>query len=85
MNHLNMDGDTRGCLSINIASLARTSRVGDATEDVRGITVRGVRRAGDPCHDVCTLVFIYVNAQCWFRYLTYYINVLATFTPRISP
>ena len=47
MNHLNMDGVTRGCLSINIASLARTSRVGDATEDVRGITVRGVRRAGD--------------------------------------
>lgn len=27
--------------------IARTGRVGDAPEDVRGITVRGVRRAGD--------------------------------------
>ena len=27
--------------------IARTGRVGDASEDVRGITVRGVRRAGD--------------------------------------
>lgn len=42
MNRLNMDKFTRGC-----RSHARTGRVGDATEDVRGITVRGVRRASD--------------------------------------
>lgn len=46
MNHLNMDKVTRGWFRI-ASHRERTRRVGDATEDVRGITVRGVGRAGD--------------------------------------